>query len=200
MSTIDLESVRSYYKGLSDEELHIRLISNVKGLRPEVIGVIEEELQERGIHTQTANAIIEAVKAQSKVWSDQELEVYSSWLRNMACPLCGSGASRLNGTVAFSIWSFVIGMKIEERVFIACPSCLDKKSDGAFWTSLIMGWWGFVGLFKTPAFIYNNWKMKKQHHQETSNDALRAYILEHIGPLEMCRQHSEGVGIWRLPE
>jgi hypothetical protein len=65
---------------------------------------------------------------------------------------------KLNGTIAYTVKSFCY--IIWKRTVIACPECLDNENNNSITTMLLLGWWGAVGLLKTPIYIYRNIKLK----------------------------------------
>lgn len=48
--------------------------------------------------------------------------------------------------------------------------------------------WGFL---KTPLYIYRNYKEKKENRLKESNNALIAFVLEHIGEIEAYKDDKE---------
>jgi hypothetical protein len=187
---LDIDNIAEYYSRMSDQELTRVSTQDARGLRPEVFEIIEKELKKRNLNPD----LLKAAKAQNKEYTIEELEHYSSKLRELPCPICGQKEQKLNGTIAHSIMSFVIFTTYKSIPYIACPQCLDKKNNGALISSAILGWWGIPwGLIKTPVYIYRNIKARRQNHLDNSNDTLLSFTLTNIGEIEAYGNDNENL-------
>lgn len=185
---MDFKSIEEHYKRISDEELVWIATKDAKGLRPEVFGIIDNELRKRKLNPD----ILKGAFAQNKEYSIEEIEKYSTFLRELPCPICRNTQDKLNGTVSHTLKSFIIFSIYSSEMTIACPNCLDKKNNEAILLTALFGWWGIpLGLFKTPVYIYKNIKFKKENKLESSNNAMISFILGNIGEIETYKDDKE---------
>ncbi len=185
---ISFDELKDKYAKMGDEELERIATQDAYGLRPEVFEIIESELKKRNLSLD----ILKGALAQNKEYTLEEIETCSELLRTLPCPICGNTNDKLNGTIAHTVKSFIIFTSSEIQPIIACPTCLDRKSNSVIISTILLGWWGIPwGIFKTPLYIYRNIKAKKQNHYEHSNDALISYTLTHIGRIETYKSDKE---------
>ena len=188
MSGFDLKIIEENYARMSDAELERIATTDTHGLRPEVYGIIEKEINKRNLNPNLLNGVI----AQNRTYTRKELEAYSELLRDLPCPICRSKTKKLNGTISYTVKSFVLFTNYRIEPTVACVDCLDKKNNDAILVTALLGWWGFPGgLLKTPLYIYKNIKAKKENKLKHSNDALLAFTLGNIGELEAFKESKE---------
>ena len=180
MSGIDLKRIEENYASMSDEKIEQIASKDAYGLRPEVYKIIEKEIKKRNLNPD----LLIAAKAQNQQFSIEEIEKYSNILRSLPCPICGSTTEKLNGTLAHKVKSMIILTYTTAEPVIACPSCLDKTNNNAIFSSILLGWWGGIGIFKTPIAIYKNLKAQKYNDMAESNPAMLAFTASHIGEIE----------------
>jgi len=171
--------IQSYYASLSDSELiHITAL-NAKGIKPEVWPIIELELAKRNLDPE----LLENVRAQNKIYTEKELQIFAAPVRALPCPLCNSSAQPLNATIMhFSVGLIFFSIN-RWKLLIACPGCLDRRSTRNLILTTCLGWWGPLGPFKTPGLIYRNIKARQQHHLPVANKTLLDFTLGNIGIL-----------------
>lgn len=192
MAEIDLEQIAKNYANKEDFEIVRIASSNAKGLRPEVYSILEKEIKKRNLEIN----LLEGAKAQNREYTIEEIKEYSNYLRELSCPCCNSKTLKLNGATLYSIKSFILVSIKEVKRTIACPDCLDKKSNSAILTTSLLGWWGFPnGIFTTPFYIYKNIKAKKQNRINHHNDALLDFTLANVGYIESYKTDKEKLKI-----
>jgi hypothetical protein len=184
----DLKDIAINYSRKTDFEIIHIATQNAKGLRPGVFEIIEKELIKRNLDLNVLNGII----AQNKTYTFEEVEELSLKIRELACPICGSKTSKLNGTIMHTVKSFIYFSSFRKDPIIGCPDCLDKKNIDSIKSTLIFGWWGLPeGLLKTPFYIYANLKSKKQNRDKESNEALISFTHQNIGQIESYKNDNE---------
>ncbi len=185
---MDLKDIEKNYERKSDEEIIRIATTDAHGLRPEVYSIIENELKKRNLD----HKIIGGVIAQNKEYTQDELEEYSNCLRNLPCPICGNGYVKLNATISHTVTSLIIVSDYSTKLTIACPSCLDHRNNSAMLSTAILGWWALsAAIFKTPLYIYRNYKAKKQNSIPNANDTLLSFTLAKIGEIEVYKNDRE---------
>jgi len=190
---MDIKNIEKNYERMSDLEIIRIATTDAHGLRPEVFGIIENEIKKRNLNTD----ILKGAHAQNKEFSIEEIDTYSNLLRDLPCPICGQTDKKLNGTISYTVKSFIVVTFSASELTIACPDCLDKKNNDALLTTILLGWWGFPeGLFKTPIYIHKNLSLKKENRLEISNSTLLSFTLDKIGEIETYK--SDRVNLIRI--
>jgi hypothetical protein len=189
MSTgIDIQYVQETYQSMSNEDLIRIATEDAYGLTPEAMEVVKAEIKKRGL----GEGIIQAVEAQNKDLTIQEIDAYCDLVSNLSCPVCGSSSERLNATLTSEVMSFIFFTQFKKTIKIGCGHCLDKANENALIKSAVLGWWGFPwGVIRTPGAIASNIKSKRTNHLQEHNDYLRGFVLSRIGELETYR-HDKG--------
>jgi hypothetical protein len=187
-SGYDLNDIAKYYSKKTDSEIIYIATENGQGLLPGVLEIIENEIKKRNLNPN----ILEGAKAQNKEYTLTEIDELSQRLRSLPCPLCGNKKVKLNGTIMHTVKSFIFFSSFRKEPIIACPDCLDKKNQESITSTAILGWWGFPwGILKTPIYIFNNIKAKKQNRISKSNDTLLNFTLQNIGQIETYKDDTE---------
>lgn len=185
---MDLEDIRKHYEKMSDNRFIKLLTTNARGLRPEVYEIIKKEIKKRKLSPD----LFEAVLAQNKEYSLEEIEVYAELIRKLPCPVCESSNEKLNGTSVYTVKSFLLFTYTNTESMIACPNCLNKQNNKALISTILLGWWAIPwGILKTPLYIYRNFKSKKENKLNVSNATLLAFTLEHVGEIETYKNNQE---------
>jgi hypothetical protein len=191
MSTgIDIQFVRENYQRMTDAELIRIATQDAAGLTSEAQQVVKEEIEYRKLDKN----IFEAVKAQNKTYTLEEIDNYCDIIRNSPCPSCGTTFSKLNGTLTSEVMSFIFFTHWSKKIKVGCPDCLDKANNNALIKSILIGWWGIPwGFIRTPIAIGQNLKSKRTNHLDSPNDYLRSYTLSKIGQLETYKNNKEAL-------
>lgn len=184
----NLENIAKNYAKMSDADIVRIATKEATGLRPEVFGIIENEIKKRNLNQD----LFRGVLAQNKKYTVQEIEEYANLISELPCPICGSLDQKLNGTLSHTVKSMVFVTTSKTELTIACPDCLDKKNDQAIKTSALLGWWGIPwGIIKTPLAIFRNEKAKKQNRMEFLNTALMSFTIANIGQIETYKNDKQ---------
>ena len=187
MSGYSLEEIAGHYGRMSDDHLRKIIVGKARDLKPGVMEIIEAEISRRKLDTD----ILRAAYVQSREYSYEELVNYADIVRSQNCPYCGRSKYRLNGSTSHIVRSFVLFSVTNVMEIIACPDCLDKRNNAAIRTSLLMGFWSFEGLYKTPMMIYRNVQAKTVNKQAGASEVLLAFIQENIGLIELHKNDPE---------
>lgn len=185
---MDLEDIAKHYEKMSDNQFINLITTRGSGLRLEVYDLIKKEIKKRNLNPK----LFDSIEVQNKEFSSEEIEYYAELLRNLPCTECGSTHQKLNGTIIYTVKSFILFSINNTECFIACPQCLNKKNNKAMLSTSLLGWWGFPsGFFKTPVYIYRNYKVKKENKWNIPNNALLSFTLENIGKIEAYKDNKE---------
>lgn len=182
-----IEDLRRNYERFDDDKLIRIATQDAARLRPDALELLLTIIKERGI----SEDVVRGLKARVELTGD-DLDDYVELVRSIACPLCGSNAQPLNGVLVGQVISIVIMTTYDKELRIACPTCLEKELDNASITSGLLGWWGLPwGPVGTIQSFFFNAQMKKEAKQEQAAEALRGFVLKHIGTIEMHRNAPE---------
>ena len=188
MALPDLKDIQKHYENMSDRKLEHLASQNAEGLRPEVFEIIQNEITKRNLNPN----LMQAVLAQNKEYSTDELSMYADYLRDLPCPHCGTLEYQLNGTETYTVESFFFYSTIKTTTYIACPECLDKKNNRALWTCIILGWWDLPqGFLRTPISIHKNWEAKKGNWLYAHSETLLSFAKTHIDYIETYKADRE---------
>jgi hypothetical protein len=180
--------VEAHYSKMSDAELERIIVEDAQGLMPEVVRIIEFEIEKRKLNPHLLKGII----AQNKEYTIDELKNYAILLRSLPCPICQNTSELLNGTIVYTVKSFLVFTINESKIIIACSSCLNKKSNQAILSTLLLGWWGVPwGLLKTPLYLYRNFAEKRYNDSVEANNSILNFALMNIGKIETYQNNSE---------
>jgi hypothetical protein len=183
-----IDELRENYKNFPDDKLIRIATTDVSGLRPEAIQVLQDEIKRRGL----SDGLIDGIKIQTKEISEDELLAYSELLRRRPCPVCNSASTKLNATMTAAVVSYIIMTSYEEKLVIACPNCLDKANKNAMIKTFLLGWWGFPsGIYRTIKALLHNKKMKSQTRLEEPNDYFKEFVLAQVGTIEANKTNNE---------
>lgn len=185
---MDLEDIAKHYEKMSDSQFINLITTRGAGLRSEFYDLINNEIKKRNLNPK----LFDSIEVQKKEFSLEEIEKYAELLRKLPCPECGSIDQNLNGTIIYTVKSFILFSIYNTDYFIACPQCLNKKNNKAMLSTFLLGWWGFPwGFFKTPLYIYRNYKSKKENKWSVPNNAILSYTLENIGKIEAYKDNKQ---------
>lgn len=185
-SGIDVKFVQERYEKMSNDELIYLVTQNGSGLTAEALAIAKNEIAKRGLKGGYANAL----EVQNKTYTVGEIDAYCSLINNLKCPVCEGSSSRLNGTFTTEVMSFILITQTKTKVHVGCPDCLDELNNAALGKTAVLGWWSFMGIFKTIGAIIDNIKHKRANHQESPNTALRSFVLSNIGLIELHKNDS----------
>ncbi len=173
--------LKQTYQRFDNEKL-IRIATHeAEGLRPEAVQALREVIKERGL----SDDISAGIEVQRTPIDEATLLAYVDVIRGLRCPDCGATGTKLNGTVAGTVTSFIVLTNYEKRVKIACPACLDKASDAGTMKSIALGWWALPwGIVKTIQCLLFNHGMKKQNHLDGPNETMVGFTRSNLGALE----------------
>ncbi|UUC44509.1 hypothetical protein [Flavobacterium cerinum] len=186
-SGYDLKDIKVYYSQKSDYELIQITTERAQGLRPGIFEIIEKEIKKRNLNP----ALLESVKAQNRSYTFEEIVEFSQKLRTLPCPICKDKAVKLNGTVIYTVKSYIFSASLREELVIGCPNCLDIKNKEAIISTALLGWWSGTGLINTPISIYTTIREKRWHRIPKPNDALLRFTSQNIGQIVAYKDDPE---------
>ena len=125
-------------------------------------------------------------------YSIEDIYNYADLVRQLPCPVCHRTTQPLNGTILYTVKSFIVLTYSRRKPLIACPDCLNKKNNLAIVSTAILGWWGFPwGLINSPQYIYKNVAAKKHNRMRQPNEVLLSLTLQHVNEIEANKNNPE---------
>jgi hypothetical protein len=122
----------------------------------------------------------------------EDIHTYADLIRQLPCPVCHRTTQPLNGTIVYTVKSFLVLTYSRRKPLIACPDCLTKANNLAILSTSVLGWWGFPwGLINTPQYIYKNVAAKKHNKSIHPNNVLLSLTLQHANEIEANKNNSE---------
>lgn len=87
--------------------------------------------------------------------SDDLCQEYAHELRQEDCPKC-RGAGPLDIHTSRSVWSLLVYSAVVTESELCCRSCGVRGKIVGILFSLLLGWWGILGIVWTPLLIITN--------------------------------------------
>jgi hypothetical protein len=195
---MDIEVVKKYYSELSDNEIKRIAKSDAKGMVPEAIEILKNEIIRRKINPLLIEEIIEqnisyplqpTDKAEVK-YSEKELNEYVAILRTLPCPLCNSSEKKLNAIYLYAVKSPIIYIKCSVELLIACADCMNKKNIKSILLTIGLG---FLGVPFNLIFIYRNIMERKQIKLEKPNKLMIEFTQKNMYEIQKNKSESKSL-------
>ncbi len=142
----EIENIRENYKKFYDEKIIDIAQHESKGLRPEVLGILKEEIIKRNLD----RTLITWVDAESKPITEYEKETLKYELERLLCPNCLRQEINLRGYEINTTISFLISCSETTEKKILCVKCGNKEKLKSIVSTLLLGWWSRRGILMTP--------------------------------------------------
>lgn len=180
------ERLEEHYSLLADQKLLRIAVYEARGLTPEALIVLNNELRERGLLEQVKDLI----DVQTKVLDESELDSLVEELRSCPCPKCGKSDQDLNAWTITRVMGFLVVTLYRKGLMIACPVCIKKEAKEATAIS-ISGLFGFpFGIILMVRAIWKNRKVIK-HDMIRPSEELRNFVRQQPGAvLDMIKSNS----------
>ncbi len=182
---LELEKIRESYKTFDDVTLKKLARTGSKGLRPEVVPLLIEEIQIRGLES----GLIDFVHADRRDLSDTELNQLKSKVKNCVCQECKRNrnlkAYRFETKIGIVLASHVTITKI-----IVCTDCGEYKRKQSALQSILLGWLSVVGFISYPLLVYG--KIKEYYKEdELSDQLIEDLIRNNIGTITLGNESNQ---------
>jgi ssDNA-binding Zn-finger/Zn-ribbon topoisomerase 1 len=141
-------NIREYYKELDNTTLQRLALNEANELTDKAVDVLIAEISYRGFEQD----LIDNIKNQRKVLSEDELTNAINDFSNSGCPIC-SKIEKINALKTVTEKSVGVLTIRETKIIIGCKSCLDMARSKANKDSLKFGWWSINGIAETPIIL-----------------------------------------------
>jgi len=147
---IPLEDIRKNYEKYDDTTI-LKIISGAKGLRKEVVALLNDEITKRNLDTK----LIKFVEEETNLYEGVERANLINEIKNSVCTHCNN-ENELYGYTFNTIISYLIWYNHEQKLQIICSTCAKSFRIKSMLTTLALGWWSRPGLFGTPATLISD--------------------------------------------
>lgn len=177
---LDLQKIKKNYSEFEDYRIEHLAKNEVAGLNPDVIPILIEEIEKRGLNLD----LIKGIEAQLSDLTESEVLELKNIIVNLPCPECGLRHNPLIGTIVRTVKSFILFTSYKKIHVISCTSCADKKVRNAMISTAILGWWGIpFGVFRTPMALISTW-IDNNKREKISDQVITIFIYENKGELK----------------
>ncbi|NJO87675.1 MAG: hypothetical protein HC831_00950 [Chloroflexia bacterium] len=178
--TINIEQIKRNYAGFEDFKIIHIAKNEARGLEPEVIPILIDEINKRGLDWD----LIKGIEAQTKELSTNEIIELKNKIIHLPCPECGQKDKPLIGTLIRKVKSYVLLTSTQKAYLISCKSCAEKERKNAMITTALLGWRGIpMGLVKTPIALIASLRDKKRR-EEISEVILTNFAISNVGEIK----------------
>jgi thymidine kinase len=147
---IPIEEIRKNYEKYDDATI-LKIISGAKGLRKEVVTLLNDEIKKRNLGI----GLIEFVAIETNFYEGDERVLLINEIKNSVCTHCNN-ESELYGYTFNTIRSYLIWYDHEQKLQIICSTCAKSLRLKSMLTTLALGWWSRPGLLGTPATLISD--------------------------------------------
>ena len=119
--SLDLDKLREHYAGMTDDQLLKIVKYEIKDLHPEVIDIVEDEIEHRGLD----DRLFDAIDAQERTLTEQDLWKMVEGIEQLPCPECGREGRGLIAAPIRKVRSYILLTQYQARPLIACESCVE---------------------------------------------------------------------------
>ncbi|MPM24413.1 hypothetical protein SDC9_70895 [bioreactor metagenome] len=176
---MNLEQIKQNYSEFEDYKIEFIAKNEAGGLEPEVIPILINEINKRGLNPD----LIKGIEAQTKELTDSEINELKSKIANLTCPECGHKNGQLVGSIIRTVKSFILLTSYKKVPVITCKTCAEKKRKNAIISTALLGWWGIpFGLFRTPIALIATLK-DKDKAEEISESIITRFAIGNIGEI-----------------
>jgi thymidine kinase len=147
---IPIDDIRKNYEKYDDATI-LKIISGAKGLRKEVVTLLNDEIKKRNLDI----GLIEFVAIETNFYEGDERTHLINEIKNSVCTHCNN-ESELYGYTFNTIRSYLIWYDHEQKLQIICSTCAKSLRLKSMLITLALGWWSRPGLFGTPATLISD--------------------------------------------
>jgi len=147
---IPIEDIRKNYEKYDDATI-LKIISEAKDLRKEVVELLNDEIRKRGLDPK----LIEFVAIETNFYEGSERQQLINEIKRSVCTGCGNN-SELYGYTFNTIISYLIWYNHDQNLQIICSDCAKNLRLKSMLTTLALGWWSRSGILATPATLISD--------------------------------------------
>jgi hypothetical protein len=176
MWTVD--EIKKSYKNFDDSKIK-ELALNPKGLRKEIVPILNEEIKNRNLDIE----LIKWVNYETNTFEGIEKRNLIEKIRKSKCSLCSIN-SNLSGYKFNTIISALIIVTDKTENQIICNDCAKSNRLKSMSTTFFLGWWSKRGIISTPFTLISD-LIKIFRKESESKEIFDEFIANNTGVLRV---------------
>jgi hypothetical protein len=173
-----VEEIRKNYKNFDDGKIK-EIALNPKGLRKEIILILNEEIRNRNLDIQ----LIEWVNNETNKFEGLEKQNLLDKIAKLKCSLCLVN-SNLHAYRFNTIISALVTITDKTENLIICDQCAKSKRLNTMLKTFFLGWWSKRGIIATPFTLISD-LIKIFRKKSESKEILDEFIENNTGILRI---------------
>jgi len=183
---IPIEDIRKNYEKYDDTTI-LKIISGAKGLRKEVVVLLNDEIRKRNLNIR----LIDFVTEETNFYEGEERQHLIEEIKKAVCTNCGD-TNELHGYTFNTLRSYLIWYNHDQKVLIICSNCAKSFRLKSMLTTLALGWWSRPGLFATPATLISD-LIEIIRKEKYSKRVIDHFIDENTGTLRRINKNNDSL-------
>ena len=175
----DIDQIKEYYSKISDDMLEYIAKHEANGLSNEVISLIVDEINKRGL----SETLKLGIASQQKQLTEEDIVSLISSMKSLSCPVCLSEKSQLTAGFAHRVRSFLVVTNYSNRPTICCHECLEKIQYRELKNSLLLGWWGIPWGFIKTVQVLIRFQYERRNKEHISSIIFNDFVKDNIGEI-----------------
>jgi|LakMenEpi03Aug12_release.lakeMendotaPanAssembly.Ray.scaffolds.fasta_scaffold393306_2 hypothetical protein len=173
-----VEEIRKNYRNFDDGKIK-EIALNPKGLRKEIIPILNEEIRNRNLDIQ----LIEWVNYETNKFEGLEKQNLLEKIAKLKCSLCLVN-SNLHAYRFNTIISSLVTITDKTENLIICDQCAKSKRLNTMLKTFFLGWWSKRGIIATPFTLISD-LIKIFRKKSESKEILDEFIENNTGILRI---------------
>jgi hypothetical protein len=173
-----VEEIRKNYKNFDDGKIE-EIALNPKGLRKEIIPILNEEIKNRNLDIQ----LIEWVNHETNKFEGLEKKNLLDQIKKLKCSMCLVN-SNLHAYRFNTIISALITITDKTEILIICEQCAKTKRLNTMLKTFFLGWWSKSGILGTPFTLISD-LIRIFRKKSESKEILDEFIENNTGLLRI---------------
>jgi hypothetical protein len=173
-----VEEIRKNYRNFDDGKIK-EIALNPKGLRKEIIPILNEEIRNRNLDIQ----LIEWVNYETNKFEGLEKQNLLEKIAKLKCSLCLVN-SNLHAYRFNTIISALVTITDKTENLIICDQCAKSKRLNTMLKTFFLGWWSKRGIIATPFTLISD-LIKIFRKKSESKEILDEFIENNTGILRI---------------
>ena len=144
-----LNEIKENYRSFSDSKIENIAKNESKGLRPEVLVILKDEIIKRKLNPNLINWIA----TEAKPYKGKERDILIEQIKSQPCPKCSNTDTELYGFETTIVRGLLLVTNIQKNELILCRQCGINAKSNALFITFFTGWWSKGGFLSTPFVI-----------------------------------------------
>lgn len=178
-----VEEIKKNYSKFDDWKIK-ELALNPKGLRKEIVPILNEEIKKRNLDIE----LIKWVNYETKTFEGLEKKNLIENIIKSKCSLCLEN-SNLRGYKFNTIISALVVITDKTENLIICNDCAKSKRLNSMSKTFFLGWWSKRGIISTPFTLISD-LIKILRKESESKEIIDEFIENNTGVLRISLEQN----------